>query len=447
MQALNQDLLNRLDDLIRLAKKKGADNADAVYIRSLSETIEVRNQKLETAETSDNRNIGLRILIGKKQATTSLSDDGHWQAEAIVDELIARAKILPDDPYAIIAPNHKTTDIDLDLYDETIIPSQKLKEDALEVEAFALENEKISNSLGASASFGISEVALVNSFGFLDGYKRSSFSKSVSVLAGQGQQMERDYAFDHKIFKEDLKNNKEIGLEAAERTLRRLNPKTPKTGTYKIIFDPRIARSFIQTLASAINGSSIIQKASFLQDKMGELVLPNHLSLLDDPLRKRGLASRPFDADGYHSRKNNFIENGQLKSWILDERSALELGLSSTASAVRSVGSMPSPSPSNMALTGGNIPLKQLMKNNKGGIYITHLMGMGIQLLTGDYSQGASGFIIDENGDLGQSIHNFTIAGHLNDMLKNMQAADNIDYSYATAVPTLYIGELTVAGK
>ncbi len=447
MQALNQDLLNRLDDLITLAKKKGADAADAVYIRSLSETIEVRNQKLETAETSDNRNIGLRILIGKKQATTSLSDDGHWQASPIVEELIERTKILPDDPYAVIAANHKATNMDLELYDETSITSETLKDNALEVEAFALEDNKITNSLGASASFGVSEVGLVNSFGFSDSYKRSSFSKSVSVVAGQGQHMERDYAFDSKIFCQDLKNNKDIGYEAAQKTLRRLNPQTPQTGRYKIIFDPRIARSFIQILASAINGSSILQKASFLQNKMGELILPQHLSLIDDPLRKRGLASRPFDADGYHSRKNNFIENGQLKSWILDERSALELGLSSTASAVRSTGSLPSPSASNMALTGGHIPLKQLMKENSGGIYITHLMGMGVKLLTGDYSQGASGFLIDENGDLSQAIHNFTIAGHLLDMLKNIQAADDIDYNYATAVPTLCIGELTVAGK
>lgn len=447
MQALSQDLLNRLDDLIILAKKKGATAADAVYIRSLSEGIEVRNQKLESAETADNRNIGLRILMGKKQATTSLSDDGHWQPEPVIDELIARTKILPPDPYAVIANNHKAVDIDLDIYDETLISSESLKEAALEVESFALENEKITNSLGASASFGISEIALLNSFGFCGSYKRSSFGKSVSVVAGQGQHMERDYAYDSQIFWQDLKGNKDIGTEAAERTLRRLNPQTPPTGTYKIIFDPRIARGFIQILASAINGSAIIQKASFLQDKMNALILPSHLSLMDDPLRKRGLASRPFDADGYHSRQNQFIEAGRLKSWILDERSALELGLSSTASAVRSTGSLPSPSPSNMALLGGNIPLKQLMQEAKGGIYITSLMGMGVQLLTGDYSQGASGFMIDENGEIGQAVHNFTIAGHLNDMLKNMQAADDIDYAYATAVPTISLGQLTVAGK
>ncbi len=447
MQALNQDLLNRLENLMTLAKQKGADAADAVYIRSISENIEVRKQKLEAAESADNRTIGLRIIYNGRQATSSLSDDGLWNPQDIVDEITARAKILPKDPYAIVAPNGLSNLKDLDLYDNSIISSEKLKETALKTENFALENKAINNSLGASASASLSEIALINSFGFYGYYKRSSFSKSVSVLAGEGLQMERDYAYDHKIFWDDLKTNKNIGYEATERTLRRLNPQIPRTGSYKVIFDPRVSRSLIHTLTNAINGSSIIQKNSFLQEKMGETILPTCLNLIDNPLLKRGLASRPFDADGYLSRKNIFIEDGFLKSWILDERSALELGLKSTASAVRNAGSLPLPAPSNIALIGGNIPLKQLMKDCSGGLYITNVMGMGVQLLTGDYSQGASGFIIDKNGNLSQAVHNFTIAGHLLDMLKNIIAADDIDYSYATAAPTLSVGELTIAGK
>ncbi len=447
MQALNQDLLNRLENLITLAKQKGASAVDAVYVRSLSENIDIRKQKLESVETSDNRTIGLRIIKEGRQAITSLSDDGLWDPQAIVDEIIERAKFLPQDPYAVIAANGKTELEDLDLYDDSIISSESLKETALEVEHYALENKKITNSLGASAAQSVYEVALINSFGFCGTYLRSNFSKSVSVLAGHDTHMERDYAYDNKVFYNELKSNQAIGEEAAMRTIRRLNPQIPKTGTYKIVFDPRISRSFVNILTSAINGSQIIQKASFLQNKMGKDILPSSVSLIDNPLIKRGLASRPFDADGYKSQKNIFIEKGKLKSWILDERSALELQLKSTASASRSAASLPSPSSSNTALIGEDIPLKKLMKNCSGGIYITSTMGMGVQLLTGDYSQGASGFLIDDDGNLSHALHNFTIAGHLNDMLKNLQLADDIDYNYATAAPSLCVGELTVAGK
>lgn len=447
MQVSASEILQKLEDLVVKAKRKGADAADALCIASISEGIEIRNQKLEEVEYSNHQDLGLRVIINGRQAMTSLSDDDAWNGDEIVDDLIARAKILPKDPYAIIAEHTKASEITLDLFDYTHISPQELKETALVLEDIALSHNGISQSLGASASQSKITVAMVNSYGFAASYQRSAFGKSVSVLGGKDEHMERDYAYDQKIYWSDLKDNKAIGDDAALRTLRRLNPTIPKTGKYNIVFDPRIARRIIGSLASAINGLAIIQKSSFLLDFMGKNILPCHLSLIDNPLLERGLASRSFDGDGKISQINEFIKNGTLKSWVLDERSAKELGLASTASAARSTSAAPSPSTTNLALIGGNMPLADLMLQNKGGIYVTDVMGMGTNMITGDYSQGASGFIIEANGSLGLPINNFTIAGNLLDMLNNLHAADDIDMAYTIATPTFSVGELIVAGQ
>lgn len=447
MQVSASEILQKLENLVHKAKEKGADAADAVSVTSISEGLEVRNQKLEEVEYSNHQDLGLRVIVNGRQAMTSLSDDGVWNGDEIVDDLIARAKILPQDKYAVIAEHSKAPDIALDLFDETQISPDDLKETALALEDIALSHTGISQSLGASVSQNKMMVAMVNSYGFAASYQRSSFGKSVSVLGGKGGHMERDYAYDQKIYWQDLKNNQEIGDDAAKRTLRRLNPIIPKTGKYPIVFDPRIARRIVQSLAGAINGLSIIQKSSFLLDYMGKDILPNHLSLIDNPLLKKGLASRPFDGDGKLSQENAFVQNGILKSWVLDERSAKELGLASTASGARSTSAAPSPSTTNLALMGGDIPLADLMQQNSGGIYITDVMGMGTNMITGDYSQGASGFLINADGTLSQAINNFTIAGNLLDMLNNLQAADDMDMAYTIATPTFAVGELTVAGQ
>ncbi len=436
-----------LEEIIHKAKQYGADAADAVYIHAQSQSIEVREQKLESTQRAEHATLGFRVLCGKKQASCSISDTGSLDVDAIAKDLVAQAKILPNDPFAHIAEQTGThLQNTLELHDATNITPQTMQEIALDMEAIALKHAGIKKSLGAAVGHVQAQAYLANSYGFMGSYESSNFSKSVSVLAGEGEEMVRDYAYDTKIRLEDLKDNQSIGTEAALRTLRQYKPIIPPTGEAQIVFDPRIARSFLGQLVSAINGSSITQKSSFLIDKMNMQILPENFSLIDDPLLKGHRGSRPFDDEGYLSRKNTFIKDGILQGWILDTRSALELDLQSTASASRSPSSLPYPSSSNIYLHGGSTPLKDFMRQYAGGIYITSTMGMGVNLLTGDYSQGATGLMINADGSLGKAVHNFTIAGNLSNMLMQLHAADDLDMSFTTAAPTLSVGSMMVAG-
>lgn len=430
------------------AKKYGADAADAIYINAESQSVQVREQSLETVERSEHASLGLRILCGKKQATYSAADTGDLDLDSIVQNLIERTKILPDDPYATIAEQTGTyLSNDLDLFDDTVNLPQDMQAEALHMEQIALSYGGIKQSLGATSGFSHMQVHLANTYGFMGTYRRSSFAKSVSVLAEAGGEMVRDYAYDHQTYYHNLKDNQTLGDEAAMRTLRQRNSIIPATGKSTVLFDPRVARSFVGKLVSAINGQSITQKSSFLIHQLGAQILPSHFSLIDDPLLCQGKGSRPFDDEGALSQKNCFIDQGILKSWMLDTRTALELGLQSTANASRSPSSLPHPASSNIALMGGNIPLQKFLNQYGGGIYITNTMGMGINLLTGDYSQGASGLMINADGSLGKAIHNFTIAGNLSDMLIQLEAADDLDLSFMIAAPTLMVGEMTIAGR
>ncbi|MFV0432182.1 MAG: TldD/PmbA family protein [Alphaproteobacteria bacterium] len=438
--------MQKLEDIVQKAKKKGADAADAVCISASLEDIGVRNRALENIDYAESHDLGLRVILNGRQANVSFSDNDSICLDDIVDELMTKVKILPQDPYAIIAPNHKKIISELNLFDTTIQTSEKLLEDALELEDVALSHKGITQSLGASVSQVQKSFTLVNSFGFSGSYKRSSFAKSVSVLAGEGENMVRDYAYSQAVFLQDLKSSQAIGDEAASLTLQKLNPTTPKTAKLPIVFAPRMARRLLGIIASAINGGVIVKKSSFLLEQINQQILPEELSLIDCPLLEKGLASRPFDGEGKESQINKLIDNGILKTWLLDERSAFELGLKSTASAQRGVSS-PHAGCTNLILEGQMQPTAELMKQNASGIYITEMMGNGINMLNGDISQGASGFIIDKDGRLGEPISNFTIAGKLPDMLKALQAGDDADTSYTIVTPTLSVSELIVAGQ
>ncbi len=445
---MSNSTINILETLLDKAKKYGADAADALYVDAQSQSIQIREQKLENAEHAQSATLGLRVLCGSKQATYSAADTGNLDLDSIAQNLVKHAKILPDDPFATIAKQTGTyLTNDLDLFDDTINAPQDMRSEALHVEEIALAHDGIKQSLGASSGFSHMQVHLANSYGFMGAYKRSSFAKSISVLAEDDGEMVRDYAYDQRTYYNQLKGNQALGDEAAVRTLQQRSPIIPATGRSTIVFEPRVARSFVAKLVSAINGQSITQKSSFLIHKLQEQILPRHFSLIDDPLLPQGKASRPFDDEGMLSQKNCFIDQGILKNWILDTRTALELGLQSTANAARSASSLPYPASSNIALIGGEIPLKEFLKQYGGGIYITSTMGMGINLLTGDYSQGASGLMINKDGSFGEAIHNFTIAGNLSDMLMQLEAADDLDRGFTIAAPTLMVGEMTIAGR
>ena len=269
---------------------------------------------------------------------------------------------------------------------------------------------------------------------------------SASVIAGEGTEMERDYDYTAAVFAADMDSPEAIGKSAGEKAVKRLNPQKAETSAVPIVFDTRVSKSLIGHLSSAVNGSSIARGTSFLKDKMGERIFPEGINIIDDPLRKRGLKSRPFDGEGIATRRIPLIEDGQLKTWVLDLRSARQLGLQSTGHASRGTSSAPSPSSSNLYLEPGEMSPEELMADIKQGLYVNELIGFGINGVTGDYSRGASGFWI-ENGKISYPVSEVTIAGNLNDMFANLSRANDLEFRFGIDAPTVRIEGMTVAGR
>ncbi|MEM6903446.1 MAG: metallopeptidase TldD-related protein, partial [Pseudomonadota bacterium] len=317
---------------------------------------------------------------------------------------------------------------------------------ASEAEDAARAVDGITNSEGADASYLRSRVAMAASNGFRGSYSITRHTLAVSVLAGEGTKMERDYDYSSKVFRSDMPSPASIGRSAGERTIKRLNPRKVPTGTYPVIFDPRVSRSMLSHLIGAINGPAIARGASFLKDKIGERIFGDKILIVDDPFVKRGLRSRPFDAEGIAPMRRNIVEAGVLTTWFLDLRSARQLEMETTGHASRGASSPPSPSPSNLVLAAGPISPEDMIKETGTGLYVTELMGMGVNSVTGDYSRGAAGFWI-ENGVLSYPISEITIAGNLLDMFKSMTPADDLERRYGVDAPTIRIEGLTVAGS
>ncbi len=440
--------INLLEDLITIAKKSGADAADAVFVEGVSLSKSIRMGKPEHLERSESCEIGLRVLIGKRQAMVSSSDTSREAMEELSMCALAMAKAVPEDPFCGLAEiNQLATNFpDVQSCDPFEPDADHLSDLASRAEQAALAVDGISNSEGASAGWGLNTVAMSASNGFSRAYANSSHSLSISVIAGEGTEMEGDYDYTAAVFAVDLESPENLGKSAGGKAIKRLNPKKAKTAAVPIVFDPRVSKSLVGHFSAAINGSTVARGASFLKDKMGERVFSQGVNIVDDPLRKRGLKSRPFDGEGVNTNRLNLIQDGHLNSWIMDLRSARQLGLQTTGHASRGTSSPPSPSSSNLYLEPGKISPQHLMKDIKNGLYVTELIGFGVNGVTGDYSRGASGFWI-ENGEICYPVSEVTIAGNLNDMFANLRVADDLQFRYGTDAPTVCVEGMTVAGR
>ncbi|CDZ65717.1 Protein PmbA [Neorhizobium galegae bv. orientalis] len=440
------ELLSRASQLIDLAKAAGADQADAVVVRSRSRSVSVRLGKVEGTEASESDDFSLRVFVGKQVA--SVSANPGFDMKVLAERAVAMAKVSPEDPFACLADEADLARSypDLELYDPTDVPTDALREAALEMEQAALDVEGVTNSSGSGASSGMGGLVLVTSHGFSGSYMASRFGRSVSVIAGEGTKMERDYDFDSRLYAADLDDPKLIGLRAGERTVKRVNPRQVDTGSnVTVVFDPRIARGFVGHIAGAINGASVARKTSFLRDKMGQQVLKAGLSITDDPLIVRGSSSRPFDGEGVSGERMVMIEDGVLNHWFLSTSTARELGLVTNGRGVRG-GTAVSPASTNLALEPGDISPEDLIKSIGNGFYITELIGQGVNMITGEYSRGATGFWI-ENGELAYPVSEVTIASNLKDMFMRLTPANDIDRKFGVASPTIAIEGMTLAGR
>jgi PmbA protein len=430
--------------LVDAARKAGADSADAVAVMGRSSGVSVRLGKVESTEASESDDISLRVFLGKKVA--SVGANAASDPKMLAERAVAMARVSPEDPYQGLADPHELArDFpDLDLFDGTEVSADQLRQAALEAEEVAMAVKGITNSGGSGASAGLGGLVLATSAGFLGKYVASRFSRSVSVIAGEGTGMERDYDYTSRQHFSELESPEKIGREAAERAVRRLGARKAKTGPVIAIFDPRVARGMAGHIAGAINGASVARKTSFLRDMMGKQVANAAITVTDDPRRVRGQASRPFDGEGVAGEALTMVDKGVLGHWFLSTSAARELGLRTNGRGSRG-GSSVNPSSTNLAIEAGTVSPKDMISGIKSGFYVTEVFGQGVNMVTGEYSRGASGFWI-ENGELTHPVSEVTIAGNLKDMFMNMTPASDLDRNYGTAAPTLLIEGMTLAG-
>jgi len=441
-------LTDRAERLVKAALDRGADAADAVAVRSMSLSIEVRDGAVEESERAESDDLGLRVLVGRRQAVVSTNDMASDGSAALAERAVAMARAAPEDKFAGLADAaqlaHKFPD--LDLIDPDLPTVTQLEQSARTAEAAGLAVKGVAKSGGASASAGIGGMVLVTSHGFRGAYLGSSHGISMTAIAGEGTGMERDYDYSSVRHAADLESPEKIGRTAGERAVERLNPRKVTTRKVPVVFDRRVAGSLVSHLASAANGASVARKTSFLRDKMGGKLFADGIRIIDDPLRLRGLRSHPFDGEGVAGKKLVLVDDGVLRSWILDCATARELGLVTTGHASRGVSSVPSPSASNLHLEAGKLSPEELIADIQDGFYVTDLIGMGVNMVTGDYSRGASGFWI-ENGQRTFAVSEVTIAGHLNDIFRTLTPANDLEFRYGINAPTVRLEGLTVAGQ
>ena len=440
MEQTNQKLI---EALLEGAQKAGADAADAALATGEALSVSVRLGKTESVERSEDFAAGLRVFVGQKVATLSIGQLSEDNIPELAERAVAMAKASPDDPYAILArPDQIATDLpDLDMFDETDLGPEKLTEMAHATEETARAASGITNSEGGSASQAHSHIYIAGTHGFSAGYSRSSFGFSTVVLAEKDGEMQRDYDYSSAVYASDLRDPEAVGEMAAKRTLARLGSRKALTGNYPVIYDNRVSRSLAGHFASAINGASIARGTSMFKDKMGEAIASSSITLIDDPLRRRGAGSRAFDGDALAVSKQTLIDKGVLQSWLLDLSSAAQLG-----NAKRSLANPPSPGTSNLILENGTHSLDDLISGIEQGFFITELMGSSVSLITGDYSRGAGGFWI-ENGEITWPVGEATIAGNLKDIFTNLTPANDPDTTSSVIAPSLYVDQMMVAGS
>ena len=440
--------LDRLTHALSAATAAGADAADAVYVGDASTSVSVRLGALEDIGRSEGEEVGLRVFVGHRSASVSSSDLSPRALAAVVERAVAMAREAPEDDYAGLAPADRLMVGDapsLDLDDGGDAAAETLKDLAVAAEDAARAVSGVTNSEGGGASAGRAVMALATTGGFARGYRGTSYGVSASVIAGEGQAMQRDYAYHSVRHFADLDPAETIGREAGDRAVARIDPAKLGTQALPIVFDPRVGTSLLGHLLGAITGSAIARGTSFLRDSLDAEVFAAGVTIRDEPHRVRGLRSRPFDGEGLPTAARSIIDAGRLTGWLMDSASARQLRLDPTGHAVRGVSGPPGAGPSNLHMVAGDVSRADLLKDIRHGFYVTELIGMGVNGLTGDYSRGASGFLIVD-GELAGPVAEVTIAGNLKDMFRHLTPADDLVFRHATNVPTIRIDGMTLAG-
>jgi PmbA protein len=433
--------------LVELARKKGADAADAAYVGERSQGVSVRLGALEDVHRSEGEEIGLRVFVGRRNATISSSDLSKDALATLVDRALAMAREAPEDQYAGLAPEEllfRGTPVDLDLDDGGDPDPAELKQRALTAEDAARAIDGVTNSNGAGASASASIFAVATSHGFSGATRATGYSNSASVVAGEGSLMQRDYAWHSARHLGDLESPDELGARAATRAVARLNPVSIKPGKMPVLFDPRVATTLLGHFVAAITGSAIARQASFLLDALESQVFAPGVTIHDDPFRKRGLRSRAFDGEGLPVRAMELVSDGMLTGWLADSASARQLGIQPTGHAVRGVSGSPAAGPANLYLAAGSRSREEMIANVREGILVTELIGQGVNGVTGDYSRGAAGFLIS-GGEIGPAVAEITIASNLKQMFAMLEPANDLRFRRGVDSPTLLVPEMTVA--
>lgn len=438
-----------LEDVLARARAAGAEAADAVLVEATSLSHRRRLGVTERLERAEARDLGLRVLVGRRQAVIASSDWAPERLDEIAERAVAMARAVPEDPdIGLAEPDRLFAGPmpDLDSVDPVEPDAQVLIDSAAACEEAALAVGGVTNSEGAEASYARWRVMLAATNGFRGTYANTRHGLGVHVIAGEGTGMEGAYDASSKTHRADLTDAAEIGRSAGARAVARLGPGRVKTGRMPVVFENRIAGGMIANLASAVNGAAIARGASFLKDRMDQKVFPEGMTVWDDPLRPRGLKSKPFDAEGLPTAKRAIVENGRLTTWLLDLRTARKLGLAPTGHAARGAAGPPSPGATNLVLPNGSKSLAELIEDIEEGVFVTSLFGHGANLVTGDYSRGAAGFRI-QKGEITTPVNELTIAGNLAEMFLNMEAADDLELRFGTDAPSLRIEGMTVAGQ
>jgi PmbA protein len=444
MENSTQDVLS---DLLLRAQRAGAEAADALLVDATDLSVSLRLGDIESLERSESGDLGLRVFIGRKQAVVSTTDRASAALDELVNRAVTMAKLAPEDGFCGIASAEETakTYPQLDTADTKEFSAEQLIALTREAEDAARSVKGVTNSEGVNCGWGASRISLMASNGFYGTHRRTGYSLSASVVAGEGTGMERDYEYASRVFANDMPSARSIGQKAGERAVRRLNARKMPTTRVPVFFDPRISGGVIGTMVSAISGVAIARGTSFLKDKMGQKIFAENITIIDDPHRARGLRSKAFDAEGILPQKRKLVDCGVLTTWLLDLRSARQLKLKSTGHAARSTSGPPSPSATNVYMEKGSLSPEALMQDVKQGFYVIETMGMGVSMITGDYSQAAAGFWI-ENGKIAFPVNEMTIAGNLKDMFLNLTAANDLEFLRGIDAPTLRIEGMTIAG-
>ena len=433
--------------LVERGMRAGATAADALYVGERSSGVQVRLKNIDNVSRSEGEEIGLRLFVGQRSATVASSDLSDEALGILVERCLAMAKEAPEDAYAGLAPSELLQRGDppfLDSDDGREPDPAELRARALATEDAALAVPGVTNSSGASASASASTIALATSSGFSGAYRTSGHGCSASVIAGEGATMQRDHAWHSARHLEDLEGAEQLGRRAGERAVARLNPTRPKPGRYPVIFDPRVSSTLLGHLAGAINGASVARKTSFLRDKLGAPVFGPNVTIVDDPIRLRGLRSRAFDAEGVRVSRKEIVTGGILNQWIADSASARQLGIQPTGHAARGVGGAPGASPSNFYMEAGARSREELLASVPEAVLVIELIGQGVNGVTGDYSRGAAGFMV-RGGEIAEPVSEITIAGNLIDMFASLEPASDLEFRRGIDAPTILVPEMTVA--